>query len=152
MKEITAEQFGKHMPAVTAKVLQELMDRKDEVTRWKNAAAKATLFLFVLLAVFLFYVFVIKQGLLSRFSPGMFRETLSDPFIWLLAIGLIACFFRLRHVTAKYEEADDDYEALRCELIERSTELWPKLDQWEGRDRYFAYLENEYDINLYFKE
>ncbi|HEX7065868.1 MAG TPA: DUF2663 family protein [Bacillales bacterium] len=152
MKESSTHKFGMELPEVTTKLLIELVDRKEEAKRCKTSVMKVTLFLIVLVIVLLFYIFVVKQGALSHFSSGMFPSILSDPFVWLLVIGLIVGFFRLKQVTRKYEEADDDYEALRCELIDRSEELWPKLAYWDIRHHLFEHLETEYEINLYFKQ
>ncbi|HEU5138951.1 MAG TPA: DUF2663 family protein [Bacillales bacterium] len=152
MEEFKGQRFGMDLPEITIKLLSELVDRKEEAKRCKTGVMKVTLFLIVLFAVLLFYTFVVKQGVLSHLSSGMFPSILSDPFIWLLVIGMVIGFFRLKQVTRKYEEAEDDYEALRCELIDRSEELWPKLDYWKNRHHLFKHLEMEHEINLYHKQ
>lgn len=152
MEETTAKQFGSPMPEVTEKVLKELIKRKDEEKRWKSAVSKAGLILIILFAFLMFYFFSAKQGLMDRFSFTAFHAAVfSDPILWLFGLGLLFGFFRLQHVSKKYEEADDDFEELRCELIERSEELWSEPEEWRNRHHIFTLLEEEYGINLFHK-
>lgn len=151
MKGMSGEPFDNHVSEVALKVVNELIERKREEARCKSVVVKTGLFLVMMFAVFLFYILTSKQELLSQFSFDAFRIAFSDPFVWLLLLGLIIGFFRFQHVTKEYEEADDDYEELRTELIERSEELWSEPVEWKNRHRVFAFLEEEYDINLYHK-
>jgi succinate dehydrogenase hydrophobic anchor subunit len=152
MKGMTKNSFDNDVPEVARKAVNELIERKREEARCKSAVVKTGLFLVMVFAVFLFYILSAKQELFSQFSFDAFRGAFSDPFIWLLFLGLIVGFFRLQYVTKEYEEADEDYEALRTELIERSEELWSEPVEWQNRHRVFAFLEEEYDINLYHKK
>lgn len=63
----------------------------------------------------------------------------------LLSIGLFG-FSRIKE--KKFDEAEDEYDELRIEIIKRSEELW-QGELWTIRNDIFQYLDNTYDINLY---
>ncbi|HET7578587.1 MAG TPA: DUF2663 family protein [Bacillales bacterium] len=151
MDEITAEQFGKRISEVTLRVLNELVERKLEEKQCKSAVTRAGLFLMMVFVAFLLYIWSARERLFDGFSLAAFSAAFSDPFLWILAAALLFGFFHLQHVSKKYEDADEDFEELRCELVDRSEELWSDPEQWKNRHHVFLYLEKEYRINLFHK-
>ncbi|HET7657904.1 MAG TPA: DUF2663 family protein [Bacillales bacterium] len=152
MKGITADQFGSHVDEATLKVINELIDRKQDEIRWESSVTRTAIYLLVMFSAMVLYLLFFKQG--SDFSPTLkgFREVLvSDPPFMIFSIGLIAGLIRLRHVSKEHEDADDDFEELRLELIERSEEFFSQQEQWHNRHHVFNYLQKEYDINLFHK-
>lgn len=151
MEKLTAEQFGEQVPEVTRISLNELIERKQEKNRFKLAGTKAAIFLIVVFALLLLYTSITKQELLSRFSQQVFQSVVSDPIVLLLVGCVLFGFMQMQYFSKKHQEADDDFETLRFDLIERSEELWPDFKQWNNRHVVFAYMNETYDINLYHK-
>lgn len=151
MEKLGAEQFAEHIPEVTRVSLNALIERKQDKNRYKLAGIKAALFLIVMFAALMLYTTITKQALLNHFNQQAFQALVSDPLILLLAACLLFGFMQIQYYGKKYQEADDDYEALRYDLIERSEESWPDPVQWRNRHVVFAFMEETYDINLYHK-
>lgn len=51
----------------------------------------------------------------------------------------------------KEEKSETDFHKLRCEIIQKSTDLWPQPDKWKARESVFHMMKHKYDINLYFE-
>lgn len=152
MKDLAADQFEAVMDEVTMKVLNELIDRKQEEKRWKSSITRTAFFLLVMFSALLAYFFLFKQGHNVTDTLFGFREKLfSDPAFVVLSLGLLAGLVRLQFVSKEHEEADDDFEDLRCEFIERCEDFFSDQEQWRSRHLVFDYFQKEYDINLFHK-
>lgn len=151
MAALTAEQFDKQISEVTRISLNELITRKQEKNRCQRAEIKAVFFLMVMFIIFLLYTSIMKPTFLSYFTLGSLQMLASDPIMLLCGASMLFGFMQIQYYSKKYKEADNDYESLRCELIDRSEELWPNTEQWNNRHLFFAFMNEEYDINLYFK-
>ncbi len=51
----------------------------------------------------------------------------------------------------KYKKADDDYEAIRSDFIDRNEEWWSDEEQWEKRHIVFEFMKKNYNINIFHK-
>lgn len=134
----------------TKQMLQSLVERKR-----KHETYKQKLIFFQLLTVteavlFLtcFYLIVhTKNGadpslfLFYFFQPG------NVPAVLLLGGSFATCLFLKR----KEEKAEKEFHELRCEIIDKSTDLWKNPVEWQHRDKVFAIMKKEYHINLYYK-
>ncbi len=49
----------------------------------------------------------------------------------------------------KRDKAEKEFHALRCEIIDKSKDLWKKEDAWNNRHLVFEMMKQNYDINLY---
>lgn len=145
------KRFENLVPEVTGKVLHELVKRKKEEKRWKRAVGRTGMLLIALFAGLFLYFILEKQSIMDRFSFTAFLSVFSDPYLCLFGMGLFLGFVRLQYVSKKYEDADDDFEELRCEIIDRGEELWSEPEEWRNRYHIFSLLEKEHDINLFHK-
>lgn len=151
MKWITAEQFGHDMSGVTVKSINELIERRREKDRYQRKAVIAGLTVILLFVSGLTYIFTTKQDLLKQFSFSDFLVVLSDPFVVILGLASLVFLLRFQQMAGTYAEVDDEYESLRCELIDRSEELWFEPAQRRKREQILVFLEEQHDINLYYK-
>ncbi|SPU03351.1 YpbF [Bacillus subtilis] len=79
------------------------------------------------------------------------QEILSHTFylFWMLATAFAYC--TSYYFKKKEEKSETDFHKLRCEIIQKSTDLWPQPDKWKARESVFHMMKHKYDINLYFE-
>lgn len=152
MNGLAADQFGEQVDEVTRKVLNELIERKQEEKRWQQSVMRTALFLLVLFSAMLVYFFFFRHDENVVSAVFGFRESMvSNPTFMVLTCLLIVGLMRLKHVSKEHDDADDDFEDLRCEFIERSEDFFSEQEQWRNRHLIFDYFQKEYDINLFHK-
>ena len=47
------------------------------------------------------------------------------------------------------DKKEKEYQELRCEIVNRSKDLWKKEEHWKNRHIDFEAMKKTYDINLY---
>ena len=47
------------------------------------------------------------------------------------------------------DKAEKEFHALRCEIVDRSKDLWKREEVWRERHKIFNVLKENYGINLY---
>lgn len=77
-------------------------------------------------------------------------RALSSPPLWVLSSAAFFEWILYDQAHKKAEEAGDDFDALREEIIDRGGELWPKEYGNHGRIKVLRFL-RESGINLYHK-
>ncbi|WP_226657361.1 DUF2663 family protein [Guptibacillus hwajinpoensis] len=132
---------------VTIVLLQELVERKNSEKQYK---AKSQTYGYLLA-----FILVTMGGLVwyeLENSTSFFISELSIRSLpIMLVISSVITYFQLRKFSKKSKKAEDEFESLRLEIIDRSDELFKDQHQWESRHDVFNYLKEAYDINLYYK-
>jgi hypothetical protein len=62
------------------------------------------------------------------------------------AIGLYGYMVLIKK---KLDKAEKEFQLLRCEIINKSKQLWEKEEEWKNRHKVFEMMKKNYDINLY---
>ncbi|MCO7126743.1 YpbF family protein [Sporolactobacillus shoreicorticis] len=138
---------------ITFTILMELIKRKKEKDKWKRREAVLGLCLTLFASIGIISIFFIYPGTLN--SMHHLHTMISRPSSWafLILCGTFLFFFTYCH--GEREDAEDDYDELREEVIDREKELWLKdqPDQFGDTVRYgiLRYLKKEFDINLFYK-
>ncbi|MCL6616376.1 MAG: YpbF family protein [Anoxybacillus ayderensis] len=139
--------FPMELDEVTKVILQRIIAHKEEWDDMKKRMKWSfSLFLFSL-ALFGMYiyqtVFVLHRTSVERVVMALIDERI----FWFVALissfGWLVSFYK-----KKSEKAEQDFHALRCELIQKSSELLQK-ETWENRHILYAWLKDKYDISLY---
>lgn len=132
---------------VTIVLLQDLVERKNSE---KQNKAKSQTY-----GYFLAFILLAMGGLVwyeLDHSTSFFISELSMRSLpIMLIISGVITYFQLRKYSKKSKKAEDEFESLRLEIIDRSDELFKDQQQWESRHDVFDYLKETYDINLYYK-
>lgn len=132
----------------TKQMLQNLVDRKQKFDRFKQYHL-LVLWLTVLYsfgALYLLYYHILTPYSYSFFEIFL---VLVDDNIHLFFILLAISFFGATKVLyEKKQKAEKEYHDLRCEIIDRSKDLW-KNEAWKSRNTIFEMMKKHYDINLY---
>lgn len=52
-------------------------------------------------------------------------------------------------IRQKVDKLEEEFHALRCEIIDKSTDLWNTDEAWRNRHLVFRMMKEQYGINLY---
>ncbi|WP_217224706.1 DUF2663 family protein [Desertibacillus haloalkaliphilus] len=132
-------------------VLQELIDKKQEEKTYEARKLRWSLTTFLCLGVCLLYIYFGQSLSTSGFAGSALHSLLSDRNFLFIVLLVSVCLMRVNFYTKKQEKAEDDYEALRIETVERCSELWDTPEQWNKREKAFQLLKETYGVNLYHK-
>ncbi|WP_312474378.1 DUF2663 family protein [Neobacillus sp.] len=133
----------------TKQMLENVRKRKkkfDDTKRWHYLSIYATLFF--AFSFFVYFYFTIAEHYSYSFL-AMLSATLNDGInIYLLALTILG-FGAMNLLKQQKEKKEKEYQDLRCEIVDRSKDLWKKEEEWKHRHIVFEMMKNKYDINLY---
>ncbi|MEK5523357.1 DUF2663 family protein [Heyndrickxia sp. FSL W8-0423] len=132
----------------TKQMLQNLVDRKLKFDRLKQRHI-ILLWISVLYSftcLYFLYYFILEPY--SYSFADIFSIIVGENnhlFFLFIAIGT---FGATKVLYEKKEKAEKEYHELRCEIIDRSKDLW-KNEAWKSRNVVFEMMKEKYNINLY---
>lgn len=146
--ELFLHHLDDHTDMATKQMLQQLINKKRKFNRYKfthflllSAAA-----LYSLVVFYVVYHLIDQLYLSSVFD--LFTFIISKNHL-LFVMFIAACLFgSVKIFFERKEKAEKEFHDLRCEIIEKSKDLW-KDESWTNRHRVFELLKEKYDINLY---
>jgi hypothetical protein len=133
----------------TRQMLQKVIEKKRKYERLKNKhifSIWTSMIMAVLLFGYVYYYIVVpySSSFFTMFS--MFVDRFSH-FVFLSAsIGMYGYMLMIKK---KMDKAEKEYHGLRCEIIDKSKDLWKKEQEWKNRHKVFEMMKSNYDINLY---
>lgn len=134
---------------VTKQMLQHSVEKKRKFEKLKARAYYMKLTVLFLLSIFLVYVYktiVLPYSHSTELMISIFLDG-SIYFFFVFVIG--GLYGGVRYFDKKKDEAEDKYHAIRCEIIDKSKDLWKEPTQWRERQRVFEMMKKEFDVNLY---
>ncbi|BCB04568.1 DUF2663 family protein [Bacillus sp. KH172YL63] len=142
------QDFGEWTDQATGQMLHNLIEKKQSFEKAK-ANHLYSLWGTIFSSFFLLY-YLMKQVLepYSYSFAAMFSAFVSNSLHLLLMLGLVGLFGMTKILYEKKEKKEKEFHALRCEVIDRSKDLW-KEDAWKKRHQVFEMLKKEWDINLF---
>jgi Protein of unknown function (DUF2663) len=133
----------------TRKMLQKVVERKQKydllkfrhlIIMWSTILSSFSYFIFLYYDLFQPY----SYSFAAVFS--IYVNQSSNFYILILLIGLFGFMNLLRE---KRDKAEKEFHALRCEIIDKSKDLWKKEDEWKNRHLVFEMMKENFDINLF---
>ncbi|MFN2745561.1 MULTISPECIES: YpbF family protein [Bacillus] len=112
---------------------------RKQTIRWQAAA---------LICAASFCLFLAAKGLGQN---GFLSEVLNDSIYLFWIMSAAFAYSTAYYFKKKEDKAEGEFHKLRCEIIQKSTDLWPQPDMWKSRETVFKIMKQEYDINLYFE-
>ncbi|WP_353947882.1 DUF2663 family protein [Sporolactobacillus sp. Y61] len=149
MSSETFPDLGSSIPPITNEILQELIKRKNREHKWKKRESLAGILLMISAGAFCIFIFFLQIDKLNTLDG--FHRLLNNPINWLFAAGVTLTAISFVHAHNQAEEAENDYDQLREEMIDRNGELWPREPGGSTRFRVLHYLLKEKGINLFYK-
>ena len=137
------------VPEVTLTILRQLVQRKAKQDALKR---KLVWWGMIFLSCIVFAsIFVTMQ--LHSVSTGerTYNDLMKSPSLWGVALAVFGTYWQFFLTRKSFEEAEEEYEALRMDVLNRSTELWSTEEQWEMRHLVFEFMKEQFDINLYYE-
>jgi hypothetical protein len=138
-----------HTDQATKMMLQNVIERKkkfDKIKRDHLFVTLATLLLGLLFLIYL-YVFIVKPYYYSFFDMfSVFVNHYINLFYMLTVFGYYGYMLYLKK---KLDKAEKEYHDLRCEIIDKSKDLWKQEEAWKNRHKVFELMKEKFDINLY---
>ncbi|MGE7646958.1 YpbF family protein [Peribacillus frigoritolerans] len=133
----------------TKQMLQNVVDRKKKFEALKKKHLQslwATMIVAVLFMIYLYFYIVVpySYSFFSMFS--VFVDQFSHFLFLAAAIGLYGYMVLIKK---KLDKAEKEFQLLRCEIINKSKQLWEKEEEWKNRHKVFEMMKKNYDINLY---
>lgn len=138
-----------HTDEATKQMLENVRKRKvkfDTVKRWHYLSIYSML-LFAFLFFSYFYFMIAKQYSYSFFA--MFSASVSDAINISLLAGTVILYGAMNVLRQQKDKKEKEYQELRCEIVNRSKDLWKKEEHWKNRHVDFDVIKKTYDINLY---
>lgn len=133
----------------TKKMLDNVVKRKQKFDRFKFRHEMAVFGAITLITAYLAYLYYTIATIYSYSFAAMFSAFVSDSNNLFFLITSVGMFGLMNLLKTKREKAEKEYHGLRCEIIDRSKDLWKKEEEWKNRHLVFEMMKKNYDINLY---
>lgn len=133
----------------TKKMLQNVIERKRKFDNLKKKHFWTTivaLILGFLLVVYMYY-FVVQPFSYSFFD--MFSYFISKPTSFLYFTAVFGTYGYMLVLKNQADKAEKEFHALRCEIVDKSKDLWKQENAWKERHTIFKVMKEKYDINLF---
>jgi formate-dependent nitrite reductase membrane component NrfD len=142
-------QLIEHTDQATKQMLENVRKRKkkfDDTKRWHYFSIYLTL-TFALIFITYFYMTIYEHSSYSFLA--VLSATINDTYsVYLLSIVLIG-LGAMNVLKQQKDKKEKEYQELRCEIVDRSKDLWKKEEEWKNRHVVFEMMKKKYDINLY---
>jgi len=133
----------------TKQMLQNVIDRKKKFDRYTARHLLSVWITIGLTSIYFFYLYVTviqpySYSLAEIFSA--YVQNSANLSFLILTAGTYGLMVLLKE---KREKAEKEYQGLRCEIVDRSKDLWKKEEEWKNRHLVFDMMKKKFDINLY---
>jgi hypothetical protein len=144
--------FLEHLPIdeVTRQMLLGVIEKKQKWERLKKNVLSLQIFTFGGFAGFFIYILfalIFPSGTWKAFIDGFLGKTVH---LYILLL-LFSAYWAIVYYKGKCDKAEKEFHSLRCEIIQKSADLWKEEQQWKERHKLFEIMKKEYDINLYYE-
>jgi hypothetical protein len=133
----------------TKVMLNNVVKRKKKYERLKSRHLFVMSFTLFFSFCYLLYLYMKVAVPYSHSFSAMFSAFVNDSanlYFLFVAMGSFGLMNLLRE---KRDKAEKEFHALRCEIIDKSKDLWKKEEAWSGRHIVFEMMQEKFDINLY---
>ncbi|WP_043933573.1 YpbF family protein [Bacillus sp. EB01] len=133
----------------TKEMLNNVVKRKkkfDEAKLKHYASITALLGVTAMYLAYLYFSIVVPYSYSFYAMFSSFVGNSLNFFFFVLTGSLYGLMILLKQQSDKKEK---EYHELRCEIVDRSKDLWKKEEEWKSRHIVFDMMKKEYDINLY---
>ncbi|KKK37570.1 hypothetical protein WQ57_12585 [Mesobacillus campisalis] len=133
----------------TKQMLQGVVKRKRKFDSLRKKHLGVMSLTIGLTAIFLLYLYktIIQPYSYSFYEVfSVFVSQSANLYFLIVTLGLFGLMNLLKE---KREKAEKEYHALRCEIIDKSKDLWKKEEEWKNRHLVFEMMKKQYDINLF---
>lgn len=138
----------KYTDDATKVMLQNVIKRKQKYLTYERKHLITMICMFVCVLGYLVYLYneVLKP---YAYSFGdVFHAMISNSINGYILIIIFGLYATMEYFYKKREKAEKEFHLLRCEIIDKSKDLW-REEAWKHRADIFEMMKNKHDINLY---
>jgi hypothetical protein len=133
----------------TKQMLENVRKRKEKFDKSKRLH---TLFIWATIttsSIYFAYLYITIAKLYSYSFAAMFSAFVNDSNNLTFLILTVGLYGFMNVLKQKMDKKEKEFHELRCEIVDRSKDLWKKEEEWKNRHVIFEMMKNNYDINLY---
>lgn len=132
----------------TKQMLQKVVERKRKYDKLHFRHLIVMWTTIGLSTLFFYYLYKNIASVYSYSFAQMFTAFVQNSFHLYALVVIVGLFGFMNVLREKRDKAEKEYHALRCEIIDKSTDLWRDAG-WNQRHKVFEMMKKIYDINLY---
>lgn len=130
-------------------MLQNVVVRKKKFEALKKKHLQSLWATMIIAALFLIYLYLYIAVPYSYSFFKMFSVFVDDFSHFLFLAITTGIYGYMLIIKKKMDKAEKEFQLLRCEIINKSKQLWEKEDEWKNRHKVFDMMKKNYDINLF---
>lgn len=133
----------------TRQMLQKVVERK---RKFDSFSFRHLIVLWLTIFSAFIYLFFLYKTVAVPYSysfAAMFSAFVSQTYNMYALVFIGGLYGLMNLLKEKKDKAEKEYHALRCEIIDKSKDLWKQEDAWKNRHIVFEMMKKNYDINLY---
>ncbi|OCA83594.1 DUF2663 family protein [Pradoshia sp. D12] len=141
--------LDEHTDEATKIMLNNVVKRKRKFDHYKS---RHFLFIYITLGLTAILVVYVYKNIIPLYSysfMSMYNYFFDNEFIILCMLMLAFMYGGMLYYKKKMDKAEKEFHALRCEIIDRSKDLWKNDVAWKNRHILFNKFKDLYDINLF---
>ncbi|KZE45632.1 hypothetical protein AV649_05505 [Rossellomorea marisflavi] len=146
MKEIN--EINEITDRATGQMLTNLIEKKKKFDQLKKQHHFALWVTAVGCTIFLYYLTHTVIGPHAYSAASMITAFVSKSLHLYAFLAVAGMAGATKIFYQRKEKAEKEFHALRCEIIDRSKDLW-KEEAWMNRHIVFETMKKQYDINLF---
>lgn len=133
----------------TKQMLQKVVERKEKYDALKNRHLIAMWTTIFISFIYFYYVYLSVMTPYSYSFAAMFSAYVGNSVNFYCLVVIVGLFGYMNLLREKRDKAEKEFHALRCEIIDKSKDLWKREEAWNHRHLVFEMMKKTYDINLY---
>ncbi|WP_445492156.1 YpbF family protein [Niallia sp. 03133] len=147
--ETSIQKLDDYTDEATKTMLQKLVEKKwkfDLLTKRHLFIMWLTIFLTFIYTYWLYKQIAVPYAHSFAVMFSVFIQEKNNLYAMAIIIG---SFGFMNVLKQKKDKAEKEFHALRCEIIDKSKDLWKKEEEWKNRHKVFDMMKKLYDINLF---
>lgn len=133
----------------TKQILENVVKRKRKFELYKKRHTATIWVTISIVSLFFLYLYFTIASNYSYSFAAMFSAFVNDTNNLTFLAATVGMYGYMNLLKGKKEKAEKEFHDLRCEIVDRSKDLWRKEDAWKNRHLVFEMMKKNYDINLY---
>lgn len=133
----------------TKQMLENVVKRKKKFDLYSRRHTLAIWGTMVPAFFYIIYLYMTIAKVYSYSFAAMFSAFVNDSNNLLFLVVTIGMYGLMNLLKEKKDKAEKEFHELRCEIVDRSKDLWKKEEEWKNRHIVFEMMKKNYDINLY---
>lgn len=133
----------------TKRMLQNVIERKRKFDSLKKKHFRTTIVTLILGLLLILYIYILYVRPYSSSLLDVLTEFMGQNTSLLYCTVAFGVYGYMLILKKKMDKAEKEYHALRCEIVDRSKDLWKQENAWKERHKIFQVMKEMYDINLF---